>query len=90
MVSWEYIQRRRKWTAELILSSLPDQSWESFQLFFAERGIECPDKGEYNSAFNTLKATPESPSEPEAEVPQKKEPTKKRPSNAKKKKPVAD
>jgi len=90
MVSWEYIRRRRKWTAELILSSLPDQSWESFQLFFAERGIECPDKSEYNSASRALKPKPKPIQQPKAEAPKKQEPVKKRTPRTKKKKPVAD
>jgi hypothetical protein len=83
MVSWEYIRKRRRWTAELILASLPDQNWESFQAFFSERGIECPDKGEYNSALSALKP------EPIPKAPEKQTPAKKQPSRAKKKKPAA-
>ena len=85
MVSWEYIRRRRKWTAELILGSLPDRSWESFQAFFAERGIECPREAEYKSALKSLQPAPAQP-KPEPAPPKKTEPVKKRTSRGRKKK----
>ena len=54
MISWEYMKKRRKWTAPRILRGMTDQSWEQFQLFFAEHGVECPDKLEYDAAMKEL------------------------------------
>ena len=54
MTSWEYMKKRRKWTAVRILRGMSDQSWEQFQLFFAEHGVECPDKAEYSAAMKEL------------------------------------
>ena len=54
MTSWEYMKKRRKWTAVRILRGMSDQSWEKFQLFFSEHGVECPDKLEYDTAMKEL------------------------------------
>ena len=54
MVSWEYMKKRRKWTAVRILRGMKDQSWENFQLFFAEHGCECPEKTEYTEAMKEI------------------------------------
>ena len=54
MTSWEYMKKRRKWTAIRILRGMSDQSWEQFQLFFAEHGVECPDKLVYDTAMKEL------------------------------------
>ena len=56
MTSWEYIKKRRGWTANTIIAGLEDKSWDSFQSFFTQRGIKCPEKVEYDLAFKA--ATP--------------------------------
>ena len=54
MTSWEYIKKRRGWTANTVVSGLEDKSWDSFQSFFAQRGIECPEKVEYDLALKSI------------------------------------
>ena len=57
MVRWEYIKKRRKWNARMILSSLEDKSWESFCKFFLDRGIEVPPRSEYDYVKDSKQST---------------------------------
>lgn len=78
MTSWEYMQKRRKWTATRILRGMNDQSWEQFQLFFAEHGVECPDKLEYDTAMKEINPPVAAPPKPKPPVKKKTAATKSR------------
>jgi hypothetical protein len=54
MVDWKYIYKRRNWTVLIILKSLKDRSWESFNKFHSDRQITCPHKDDFDAAINFL------------------------------------
>ena len=58
MTSWEYIKKRRGWTVRTVVAGLDDRSWDSFQAFFSQRGIECPKRLEYDQALKDTTPTP--------------------------------
>ena len=51
MTSWEYIKKKRGWTVGSVIAGLEVRSWDSFQAFFSQRGIECPEKSEYDQVL---------------------------------------
>lgn len=71
-IDWKYTYKRRGWTIQSVFNSLSEKTWEAFVAFHQTRGIECPEKIEFDQIFS-LHQMPNIQKEPvKKEVPKKK------------------
>jgi len=83
LIDWKYTYKRRGWTIQSVFNSLSEKTWEAFEAFHKIRGIQSPEKNEYDKTFSLHEKSNIQDEPIQEEVPKKKKAyTKKRvPSN---------
>lgn len=72
LVDWKYTYKRRGWTIQSVFNSLGEKTWEAFEAFHNVRGIDCPEKSEYDKTFSLYEKSNIQVEPTQEEVPKKK------------------